>query len=176
MELESGKLQKHNEMDVEAGSGPRHLIFNSNGQYAYLLNELNSTLHVYRYNPTAGTFHTSQIVSTLPESFAGENYCSDLHFSADEKYLYISNRGHDSIVCFNVSREGAQLTYQSHISSGGQYPRSFAVDPNGRLLVAAHQKSDQVTVFKINAETGDLLPTGQEVKATTPVHVLFVDG
>jgi len=173
MDLKSGKLQIYNEVNLDACSGPRHLIFNSSGQHAYLLNELNSTLTVYRYDSDTGTFTELQIVSTLPEDFSGENYCSDLHLSSDEKYLYVSNRGHDSLVCFKVDANSGRLTYQSQIASGGQYPRIFAIDPSGRFLVAVHQKSNNVAVFRIDPLTGRLIHTGHEVAVSMPVHALF---
>jgi 6-phosphogluconolactonase len=175
MDLEAGKLQKHAEIEVDARSGPRHLIFNASGQYAYLLNELNSTLIVYHYDSEMGVFGKLQIVPTLPEDFSGENFCADIHLSKDENYLYVSNRGHDSIVCFKVHASSGELSYQSHIRSGGHHPRIFAIDPNGRFLVAIHQKSSNVVVFQINPETGDLAPTGHEVAVSMPVHILFAE-
>lgn len=173
MDLKTGKLQIHNEVNLDACSGPRHLIFNSSGQHAYLLNELNSTLTVCRYGSNTGTFTELQIVSTLPEDFSGENYCSDLHLSSDQKYLYVSNRGHDSLVCFKVDANSGRLGYHSHIASGGQYPRIFAMDPSGRFLVAVHQKSNNVVVFRIDPLTGGLTHTGHEVAVSMPVHALF---
>ena len=173
MDFEAGKLQKHAEVDVEARSGPRHLIFNSSGQYAYLLNELNSTLIVYQYDSEIGAFSKLQIVHTLPEDFSGENFCADIHLSKDENYLYVSNRGHDSIVCFKVHADSGELSYRSHVGSGGHQPRIFAIDPSGRFLVAVHQKSSNVVVFQIDPVTGDLAPTGHEVAVSMPVHVLF---
>ena len=173
MDFEAGKLQKHAEVDVEARSGPRHLIFNSSGQYAYLLNELNSTLIVYQYDSEIGMFSKVQIVPTLLEDFSGENFCADIHLSKDENYLYASNRGHDSIICFKVHVDSGELSYQSHIGSGGHQPRIFAIDPSGRFLVAVHQKSGNVVVFRIDPVAGDLAPTDHEVAVSMPVHVLF---
>jgi 6-phosphogluconolactonase len=176
MDLESGKLQKHTEVEVDAGAGPRHLIFNSTRQYAYLLNELNSTLNVYRYDSQSGTLTQLQTVPTLPDDFSGENFCGDLCLSPDDKYLYASNRGHDSIVCFHVASSTGQLSHPSYIASGGHYPRILALDPSGRFMIAVHQKSHNVVVFKIDPETGNLFHTGHEAKLSMPVHVLFPKG
>ena len=173
MDLESGKLHKHSEVQVERGAGPRHLIFNSSGQYAYLVNELNSTINVYRYNADMGSFAKIQTVSTLPQDFSGENFCADIHLLPDENHLYVSNRGHDSLVCFRVDTDSGELTYQSHTSSHGHYPRNFAIDPSGHFMVVAHQRSNNVVVLRIDPETGDLFHTGYEVKLSVPVHVKF---
>jgi len=173
MDLENGKLQPHAEVTVEARSGPRHLIFNSTGQYAYLLNELNSTLSVYQYDSQIGVLTLLQTVPTLPDDFSGESFCGDLCLSPDGEYLYTSNRGHNSIVCFRVDSNNGHLAYQSHIASGGQYARILALDPSGRFMIAVHQKSHNVVVFKIDPETGNLSHTGHETGLFMPVHVLF---
>ena len=174
MDREQGKLHAHAEVALEAGSGPRHLIFDAQGQHAYLLNELNSTLIAYQYDSELAAFTELQILPTLPEIFSGENYCSDLHFSADGRFLYVSNRGHNSIVCFSVDANTRELTYQSHVASGGNHPRVFAIDPSGRFLMAAHQRSNNVVVFQIDPVTGHLSHTGHEAEISMPVHVLFL--
>lgn len=174
MDLEAGKLRKHAEVPVEAGSGPRHLIFNSSGQRAYLINELNSTIVVYQFRSTDGAFHKIQAISTLPKDFYGINYCSDLHLSSDERQLYASNRRHDSLVCFKVDSTNGELAYQSHLPSLGHEPRIFAIDPSGRFIVAVHQRSNNVVVYKIDPETGDLAHTGHQAELDMPGHVLFV--
>jgi 6-phosphogluconolactonase len=174
MDLGAGKLMKHAEIAVEARTGPRHILFDSTGRRAYLLNELNSTVILYHYDTAAGFLERQQTVSTLPELFAERNLCGDFHFSQDERYLYVSNRGHDSMVCFRVDPESGELTYQSHIPSNGHEPRIFALDPTGRFIVAAHQKSRNAVVYRINPETGDLSHTRYQAELDMPVHVLFV--
>ncbi len=174
IDFEFGKLHKHSEVAVEAGAGPRHLIFDSRGQYAFLLNELNSTVNVYHYNHEMASFHQLQTISTLPEDFTGENYCADIHLSLDEKHLYASNRQHDSLVCFKVDADKGKLTYQSRISSNGREPRIFALAPSGRFIVAVHQKSNNAVIFRIDPDTGDLSHTGSEAQVDMPVHVKFI--
>ncbi len=174
MDFEAGKLQKHAEVEVDARSGPRHLIFNSSGQYVYLLNELNSTLIVYQYDSKVGVFTELQKISTLPVDFSGENYCADLHLSLNEKHLYLSNRGHNSLVCFRLDANTGKLTYQSYIPSSGNQPRIFAIDPSGRFIVVVHQKSHNAVVYKVNPVTGDLSYTGHQATLDMPVHVLFL--
>jgi 6-phosphogluconolactonase len=174
MDLDEGQLHNHTEVEMEPRTGPRHILFDSTGRHAYVVNELNSTVIFYNYDPTTGTLERMQIVSTLPGRFAEENFCADLHLSSDGKYLYVSNRGHDSLVCFRVDADSGELTYQSHIPSNGHQPRIFALDPSGRFIVAAHQKSRNAVVYRIDPETGDLSHTGYEAELDMPVHVLFV--
>jgi 6-phosphogluconolactonase len=171
MDLEQGKLKKHAEVDVKPGSGPRHTIFHPNGQYLYLINELSSTLTVYRYDSGAGSLEEIQTISTLAEGFEGENLCADLHIYGN--YLYASNRKHDSIAWYLIDEPTGQLTYQGEVPSGGKEPRGFAIDPTGNFLLAAHERSDNVVIFQIDPATGKLIQTGQEVKVSHPVCVKF---
>ncbi len=170
MDLENGKLNKHGEVKVRPGAGPRHVIFHPNGQYMYLINELNSTLIVYRYH--AGSLEELQTITTLPEDYKGRNLCAALHIWG--KYLYASNRGHDSLAWFLIDENSGRLSYQGRIPSGGREPRDFVVDPSGSFLLAAHERSDSVVVFKIDPATGGLAQTGYEAKLSQPVCVRFV--
>jgi 6-phosphogluconolactonase len=172
MDLENGKLLKHAEVKVHPGAGPRHLIFHPNEQYMYVLNELNSTLIVYRYDAEAGSLEELQTLSTLPEGYRGENLCADLHICG--KYLYASNRKHDSIAWYLIDEASGQLSYRGEVLSGGKEPRGFVIDPSGSFLLAAHEKSDNIIIFKIDPDTGGLSPTGHETKLSQPVCVRFV--
>jgi 6-phosphogluconolactonase len=173
MDLERGKLSGHVEVKVHPGSGPRHLRFHPNGRYAYLLNELNSTLISYRYHSEVGTFEELEIVPTLPQEFKGRNLCADVHVSPDGKYLYASNRGHDSIVCFLIDENNGKLTYRNHTPTGGKEPRNFAIDPSGAFLFAANQNTNNIVTFRIDPATGQLFKTGHEVEVSMPVCVKF---
>ena len=174
MDLERGRLNQHAQVDVQAGAGPRHLIFHPNGQFAYLVNELNATLIGYRYDSGTGSFEELQTVPALPDDFTGENLCAAIKISPDGRFLYASNRGHDSIVCFLIDQDTGMLTYRSHTSTGGREPRDFAIDPSGHFLLAANQKSHTIITFKIDAESGDLTRTGHEVEISMPVCLKFV--
>jgi len=174
MELEGGKLHKHAETKVQTGAGPRHLTFHPNGQYAYLINELNSTLTAYRYHADAGTFEELQIVPALPEDFTGENLCADVHVSPDGKYLYGSNRGHDSIVCFLIDENTGRLTYRNHTSTEGREARNFAISRDGIFMLVANQKTNNIVTFKIDPATGQLLNTGHQLEVSMPVCLKFV--
>jgi 6-phosphogluconolactonase len=171
MDLENGKLKKHAEVNVQPGAGPRHTIFHPNGKYLYLINELNSTLTAYRYNSEEGSLQELQTISTLPQDFKGENLCADLHIYGN--YLYGSNRKHDSIAWYVIDEDAGTLTYQGEVPSGGKEPRGFAIDPRGSFLLAAHERSDNVVIFRIDLATGKPLKTGQELHVSLPVCVKF---
>jgi len=174
MDLKAGKLHKHGEVDVQAGAGPRHLTFHPNGRYAYLINELNTTLVGYRYHVDAGKFEELQTVPAQPEDFNGENLCADVHVSPNGKYLYASNRGHDSIVCFLIDEKTGRLTYQSHTPTEGREPRNFAISPDGTFLLVANQKTNNIITFKIDPASGQLLKTKHHVEVSMPVCLKFV--
>jgi 6-phosphogluconolactonase len=175
MDLEYGKLHPHGEVKVHAGAGPRHLTFHPNKQFAYLINELDATITAYRYHSEAGTFDELQIHSALPKDFKGENLCADVHVSPNGKFLYASNRGHDSIVCFLIDQRSGELSYINHVSTEGREPRNFAVDPTGTFLLVANQKSDSIITFKIDTATGQLLKTGHQIEVPMPVCVKFAN-
>lgn len=171
MDLEKGKLDKHAEVSVKPGAGPRHFIFHPNEKYLYLINELNSTLVVFRYDANSASLEELQTISTLPEGFEGENLCADLHIHG--RYLYASNRKHDSLAWFWIDDSTGRLSYEGEVPSGGKEPRGFAIDPTGRFLLAAHEKSDNVVTFRIDSPTGKLIKTGQETRVSHPVCVKF---
>lgn len=173
LDLERGKLHFYHEVRVHAGAGPRHLTFHPNRQFAYLINELDSTITAYRYHSEGARFEEFQRVSALPENFQGENLCADIHVTPDGKYLYASNRGHDSIVCFLIDQSTGALTYVAHTSTGGREPRNFAIDPNGTFLLVANQKSDNIVTFKIEPDTGQLSKTEYQVEVSMPVCIKF---
>jgi 6-phosphogluconolactonase len=137
-------------------SGPRHFVFNTDGSKLYLINELGSTIMVFNVDETQGL----KLIQTLPtvrEGFEGNNYCADIHIANNGKFLYGSNRGENSIVIFNIAQDGL-LNLAGHVTCGGDWPRNFVIDPSGRFLLVGNQKSDQISVFKINKKTG--IPEG----------------
>ena len=175
MDLDKGKLHKHTEVKVKAGSGPRHLTFHRDLPYAYLINELISTLTAYRYLSDAGTLEELQTVSTLPDDFKGENLAADIHISPTGKYLYASNRGHDSIAHFHIDKNTGHLSYCEHTPTHGHEPRNFAIDPSGTFLLVANQKTNNIVTFKIDPTTGQLSMTGYEEEVSMPVCLKFVN-
>lgn len=158
---------------VNAGAGPRHVSFHPNGTHAFVINELDSTLMALRYTPESGAFEISDTISTLPASFDGTSYCADVHVSPDGRFVYGSNRGHDSIVIAAFDAPSGKLHVVGHESTKGKTPRNFTLDPSGNHLLVANQGSNTIFVFKRNAETGLLAATGQRVEVPSPVCLKF---
>jgi len=161
---------------VAPGSGPRHLVFHSGGRYAYVINEMKCTMTAFSYDPERGELKEVQNLSTLPEGETKKpNYSTaevDAHPSG--KFLYGSNRGHDSIVVFATDPTTGKLSYVENVSTQGKTPRSFGIDPMGNYLLAANQDSDNVVVFRIDQKTGRLASTGTSIEVGKPVCVVFV--
>lgn len=171
LDLERGKLILQSEAQGKAGSGPRHLDFHPNGQYVYLVNELNSTLSVYQYDPQDGKLEEIQVAPTLPDGYQGSNFPADVHITPDGKFIYSSNRGHDSLAIFRVDGTSGRLSVIGHASTQGMTPRNFVIDPNGNYLMAANQDSGTIVTFQINKQTGELSPTGQVTQVPAPVCI-----
>jgi len=171
-----GKLEPNDEpwVHVRAGAGPRHLVFHPNGRYAYLINELDSTLVAFTYDKKNGTLKEIQTISTLPKDFDGANTCADVHVAPSGKFVYGSNRGHNSIVIYAVDENTGKLTYVGHESTQGKTPRNFAIDPTGRFLLAANQDTDTIVTFRIDQQTGKLSSTGYVTKVPTPVCIKMI--
>jgi 6-phosphogluconolactonase len=155
------------------GAGPRHMAFDPRERFAYVINELNSTLSVFEYNPARATLAERQTLSTLPESFKGTSTTAEVAVHPSGRFVYGSNRGHDSLAVFEVNDKNGQLTLVESESTQGKSPRHFAIDPTGRWLLAANQDSDTIVSFRIDEKTGKLEPTGAKVEVGKPVCLLF---
>ncbi len=158
-----------------AGAGPRHIAFQPDGKQAFVVNELDSTITRCTYDAATGALKPVQTLSTLPDGFAGKNTCADVHVHPSGKFVYASNRGHNSIALFAIGPDGA-LTPTGHTLTGGKEPRGFAIDPAGEFLLAANQNSGTLVSFRIDARTGGLTPTGHSVSVPKPVCIKFADG
>ena len=171
----TGKLRPGKQLSasLQPGAGPRHVAFHPNGQYVYVIAELDSTLTTFKYDEVRGTLLKLGTVSTLPVDFTGENFCADVHLSANGRFLYGSNRGHDSIVVFAIDRHTRLPQQVEHVSTEGKWPRNFTIDPTGRFLLVANQRSDNVVTFRIDAKTGRLKHTGQVTEIPSPVCLKF---
>ncbi|MCU6708155.1 lactonase family protein [Paenibacillus sp. J5C_2022] len=169
-----GTLSKHGETELQGGAGPRHLAFHPGGKHAYVINELDSTVTVMTYDGEKGELSAIQTVRTLPEGYDGENGTAEIAVSRDGRFVYGSNRGHDSIVVFAVDGGSGRLTAIQHISSGGGHPRHFALTPNGHYLLTANRDSNNIVIYAVNKETGILAPAGHEEKVSKPVCVIPV--
>jgi 6-phosphogluconolactonase len=180
-DAEQGKLMAYEEAWVETapGAGPRQLVMHPQGPYAYLINELDSTMTAYRFDPDQGTLHAMQTLSTLPKDFTGASTCAEVQIHPSGRFLYGSNRGHDSLVIYTIDHEvdaqhdqakGA-LTVVGHESTLGKTPRNFVIDPTGRFALVANQDTDTIVVFSLDSTSGKLKATGHSIAVPTPVCV-----
>jgi 6-phosphogluconolactonase len=159
---------------LHPGSGPRHIAFRPDGKFLYVVSELSSTVSAFRYDARAGTLRELQTVTTLPKEFSGRNDTAEIAVHSNGKFLYASNRGHDSIAVFAIDHAKGTLTFVSRVPTGGKEPRHFAIDPSGNYLFAENQLSNNIVVFKIDLATGSLNPTGQVIEVPSPVDLTFV--
>lgn len=175
LDAANGQL-RHNDpigAKLALGSGPRHLTFHPTKPLAYVINELGSTITTFAWDSAAGTLRELQTVSTLPDGFAEETTCADIHVSPNGKFVYGSNRGHDSIASFAIDEASGTLTPLGHTPTGGRTPRNFALDPSGQFLFAANQNTDTIVTFRLDQSTGALTPTGQVTTVPSPVCLMF---
>jgi 6-phosphogluconolactonase len=159
---------------VAPGAGPRHMVFRPDGRFAYVINELNSTITAFAYDADAGALKELQTVSSLPEYFDSDNTCAEIGIHPNGKYLYASNRGHDSLVLFEVDRAKGTLTYVEEQSTGGKTPRHFGIQPSGEHLAIANQNSDTLLLCRIDGGNGRLKPSGVFAEAPSPSCIQFL--
>jgi 6-phosphogluconolactonase len=158
---------------LNPGAGPRHVAFGSGGRFMYVLGEIQSTVTVFA-NDAHETNRAVQTISTLPKDFSGRNDAAEIAVHPSGKFLYASNRGHESIAVFAIDPAKGTLTFVAHVPTGGKEPRHFAIDPSGKFLLAENQFSNNIVVFKIDTVTGGLAPTGQVAEVPSPVNLTFL--
>jgi 6-phosphogluconolactonase len=172
-QLTINSMQPYGALGLQPGSGPRHFAFTPDGRRLYLANELDSTVSFFTFNPDGPHLEHVQTVPALPPSAAQtENTLAHLALHPSGRWLYASNRGHDSLAVFEVAADG-KLTPTGHVPAGGRVPRHFALTPEGGWLVCAHQNSDSLVVFAVDQENGALVDTGRRVEVPTPVCVVW---
>ena len=159
---------------VKPGSGPRHFVFHPSGKFAYVINEMGGTVTAFAYEPASGALTELQTVPTLPNGFQGSNACAEIRVHPSGKFLYGSNRGHDSIVVYRIDPAKGTLTFVEHETADIKTPRNFNLDPTGKFCLVANQDGDSVVVFRINPETGALEPTGNKISVGRPVCIRFL--
>ncbi|MEK6282395.1 MAG: lactonase family protein [Acidobacteriota bacterium] len=160
-------------VQAKPGAGPRHLTFHPGGKYAYVINELHATVTAYALDQRKGNLREVQTVPTLPRDPTVADSGADIHVSPDGRFLYCSNRGHDSIAAFRINPRTGELTFIAHESTGGKTPRNFAIDPTGRFLLVANQNSENIVTFRRDLKTGVLSTTGNVVEVPKPVCLKF---
>jgi 6-phosphogluconolactonase len=173
---EHGKLAPNDPpfLKCEPGSGPRHFTFHPDGKHAYVIEELSNTVTAFAYDADAGSLKSLQKISTLPKDFQGTSSCAEVQVHPSGRFLYGSNRGHNSIACFAIDDKTGQLRPIGHEPTQGKNPRNFAIDPSGTFLLAANQDSNTVVSFRIDPETGKLTPAGQTCQVSMPVCLKMV--
>jgi 6-phosphogluconolactonase len=159
---------------VQPGSGPRHLAFHPNGKFAYVISEMASTVTVFSYKAKTGSFSSLQTISALPNDYSGPKEAAEIAVHPLGKFLYASNRGHDSIAVFAIDQKKGTLQSLGQVLTGGKTPRHFAIDPTGSYLLAENQESNNIVIFHIDPASGSLTPTGQTVEVPSPVCLTFV--
>ncbi|HVX79758.1 MAG TPA: lactonase family protein [Devosiaceae bacterium] len=176
-DTETGKLTPADVPAVKTrpGAGPRQLVMHPRGKYAYLINELDSTMTAFAFDAKTGALSELQTLSTLPAGgFEGVTSCAEVQITPNGRFLYGSNRGHNSIVIYSIDEATGRMTLVGHESTQGRIPRNFEVDPTGQYLIAANQDTDNLVLFDIDQATGELHPRGVTAEAGTPICVRFV--
>ncbi len=156
---------------VDPGAGPRHVAFAPSGKFVYVVNEMACKVTVFAYESGPRTLHEKQTISSLPRTSAGQNTAAEILVDARGRFLYVSNRGADSIVVFSINPENGSLTPVEWVPSGGKTPRNFAIDPTGKWLIVANQDSNDIELFQIDPGTGRLAPTFRSLQVVSPVCV-----
>ncbi|MDQ2747409.1 MAG: beta-propeller fold lactonase family protein [Acidobacteriota bacterium] len=173
----TGKLNANENQPIyqtKPGAGPRHLAFHDNGKFAFLINELSSTISTLSFDAKRGTLKEIQNAPTLPADFKGENTCAEIKIAPNGKFLYGSNRGHDSLVAYRIDGQTGRLEYVENTPTGGKTPRNFVIAPNGKFLLAANQNSDSINVFQIDEASGKLTQTTNTARVSMPVCLKFL--
>jgi 6-phosphogluconolactonase len=170
-----GKLIPNKTPWVQArpGAGPRHLAFHPGGKYAYVINELHATVTTFGVERSNGNLKELQTLPSLPREPTAADSGADIHVSPNGRFLYCSNRGHDSIAAFKIDPREGLLTFIAHESTQGKTPRNFAIDPTGTFLLVANQRSDNIVTFRIDSQTGRLSATGHIAEVPSPVCLKF---
>lgn len=175
---DEGLILEHGSGKVEPGSGPRHFAFHPDGKKAYVINELNLTVTGFNFDPDEGTLVEFQTVSTIPEADRANLQglsTAEIQVHPSGKFVYGSNRGHDTIAVFKIDESSGNLTLVENENIQGETPRNFGIDPTGKFLLAAGQKSNTVAVFRIDQDSGELEFTGNKIEVAVPVCVKFVE-
>ena len=157
------------------GSGPRHLAFHPSKRYAYVINELANTITAFSWDAARGAMDEIQTIASLPDGFDAESYTAEVLVHPSGKFVYGSNRGHDSIAVFGVDESTGKLTAAGHTSTQGHWPRNFTIDPGGQFLIAANERSHNIVVYRIDQDTGALTPTGASAEVGSPVCLRFLE-
>jgi 6-phosphogluconolactonase len=175
-DAEHGKLTPNDPpfVSLKPGAGPRHMVFRPDGKFAYVVNEMNSTITSFAYNPEKGALSELESVSTLPGYFDGPNTCAEIGVHPSGKFLYASNRGNDTVVLFEIDPDKGTLTWVEEQNTGGKTPRNFGIEPSAKHMAICNQNSDTVLASRIDPGNGRLKPSGAFAKVSSPVCAVFL--
>jgi 6-phosphogluconolactonase (cycloisomerase 2 family) len=174
IDTEKGKLVLASKpVQAREGAGPRHVAFHPTGRLAYVVNELDSTVTAYHFDPGTGALAPFQIVSAVPDVFTGNSRAAEIAVSSDGRFVYASNRGDDSIAAFAIEPVSGRLSQVGWTATGGKTPRFFALASSDKFLLAANEDSDTINLFRRDASSGRLALTDQTVHVGSPVCILF---
>jgi 6-phosphogluconolactonase len=168
---DNSELVRLSETKCVAGSGPRHTALHPDGQFLFVMNELNSTCASFAIDQASGGLDPINVVNALPDAEGADNHCADIQISPDGHFLYGSNRGHDSISVYRLSEENGAISLASTISCAGRTPRNLAITPSGRHLFCANQDSNRINIFERNATDGSLIDSGKFIETGTPTCI-----
>jgi len=173
----TGKLSANDPafFKVIGGSGPRHMAFHPNGKWLYAAMELSNEVLALEWDAGNGTLNQFQAVKTLPADYKDPSTAAEIAVRKDGRFLYVSNRGHDSIVVYAIDAKTGELELKQRVSSRGEVPRYFTFDPSGRWLIVSNQEGGNVAVFAVDPKTGELTPKGEPVTFLKPMGVVFLD-
>jgi len=175
-DADNGSLAPNNPpyAKLDPGAGPRHLAFSPDGKFAYVVNELQSSITAFSYDSSHGALEKLATVATVPKGFSGNNDAAEIHVHPNGKFLFASNRGNDSIAVFSIHRKTGALTLVDHFPTQGKNPLNFEIEPSGKLLLVANQDGNSIVEFKIDSRSGRLTPTGRTLSVPSPVSLKFM--
>ena len=175
-DAKTGSLTPNNPpyANLDSGAGPRHLAFHPNGEFVYVVNELQSSITAFAYDASRGMLHKLKTVSTLPKNFSGSSAAAEIKIHSSGKFLFASNRGDDTIAVFSIDSKTGALTLADNFPTQGKTPRNFEIDPTGKFLFVANQDTDNIAVFQIDSNNGRLTPTKQTLRVPSPACLKFM--
>lgn len=174
-EINDGTLKEVSSLSVRPGSGPRHIAFHPNGKHAYIMTELSNEVIALSYDSSNGSFTELQYIPTIPENFTENSLGSAIHISKDGKFIYVSNRGHNSIAIFQVNEATGELTLVEMASSEGDWPRDFVFDPTEKFIVGSNQESSNLVLYARDEQSGKLSLIDSDITVPYPVCVKFLN-
>ncbi|MEM7032557.1 MAG: lactonase family protein [Chloroflexota bacterium] len=173
-QAETKTITHHSAVSTASGAGPRHLTTHPNGEWVYVINELNGTITLYDFDVASGILAEKQTIATLPDDFTGTNTTAEIAISPNLRFLYGSNRGHDSIAHYQIDPQDGHLTFVARTSTTGEHPRNFTLDPTGQFMLVSNRDTNNVVVFRLDQETGTPVPTGYEINISMPMCIKII--